>query len=237
MATINTPREAVQTRPGNQTKYVELIQRSTITFGTGPAGTGKTYLAVAMAAMALDKKEVKRLILVRPAVEAGESLGFLPGSLEDKVDPYLRPIFDALNDFIGFEKTQKLIEKGIIEVAPLAFMRGRTLKDAFIILDEAQNTTKTQMKMLLTRIGEGSQAVINGDTAQIDLKDKSVSGLTHAVELLEDIPGISTLQFESKDVVRHPIVQKIVEAYEDDIDQSVFASLAQITRKYEQSLL
>jgi phosphate starvation-inducible PhoH-like protein len=190
-----------------------------------------------MAAMALDKKEVKRLILVRPAVEAGESLGFLPGSLEDKVDPYLRPIFDALNDFIGFEKTQKLIEKGIIEVAPLAFMRGRTLKDAFIILDEAQNTTKTQMKMLLTRIGEGSQAVINGDTAQIDLKDKSVSGLTHAVELLEDIPGISTLQFESKDVVRHPIVQKIVEAYEDDIDQSVFASLAQITRKYEQSLL
>jgi phosphate starvation-inducible PhoH-like protein len=237
MATINTPRETVIARPGNQTKYVEQIQRSTIVFGTGPAGTGKTYLAVAMAAMALDKKEVKRLILVRPAVEAGESLGFLPGSLEDKVDPYLRPIFDALHDFIGYEKTEKLIEKGVIEVAPLAFMRGRTLKDAFIILDEAQNTTKTQMKMLLTRIGEGSKLVVNGDTAQIDLKDKSVSGLAHAVELLDGIEGISTLEFEAKDVVRHPLVRKIVEAYDDDMDLSVFASLEKITREYEQSLL
>ncbi len=214
MTAITTPREVVTPRPGNQTKYVNAINSNTVIFGTGPAGTGKTYLAVAAAAQALEEEDTSRLILIRPAVEAGESLGFLPGTLEEKVDPYLRPIFDALNDFIGYEKTKKLIERGAIEVAPLAFMRGRTLTDAFIIIDEAQNVTKTQMKMLLTRVGEGSKVVINGDTAQIDLPDVEMSGLAHAVELLKDIDDISVVEFQASDIVRHPLVQKIVEAYE-----------------------
>jgi len=204
----------VQPRSLNQRRYIEAIEQNDMTFGVGPAGTGKTYLAVAMAAAALLAKKVSRIVLVRPAVEAGERLGFLPGTLQDKVDPYLRPLYDALFDLLEPEKVEKMLEKGIIEVAPLAFMRGRTLNDAFIIMDEAQNTTTEQMKMFLTRMGNNSKAVITGDITQIDLPRSMKSGLVEAINVLEGVEGISFCQFEDVDVVRHLIVQRIVRAYE-----------------------
>lgn len=185
-----------------------------INFGVGPAGTGKTYLAVACAIEALQSEKVRKIILVRPAVEAGEKLGFLPGDMAQKVDPYLRPLYDALYDMLGFERVEKMIDKGIIEVAPLAFMRGRTLNDAFIILDEAQNTTVEQIKMFLTRVGFGSTAVVTGDVTQIDLPSEKMSGLRHVLEVLKDVEGISFTFFDARDVVRHPLVQRIVSAYE-----------------------
>jgi len=194
--------------------YLNQILRHDITFGIGPAGTGKTWLAVACAIDALERESVQRLILTRPAVEAGERLGFLPGDLVQKVDPYLRPLYDALYDLMGFDKVQRLFEKQTIEIAPLAYMRGRTLNHSFVILDEAQNTTPEQMKMFLTRIGFGSKAVINGDPSQVDLPKGQRSGLTHAVEVLEKVQGIATTRFTSRDVVRHPLVARIVEAYE-----------------------
>jgi phosphate starvation-inducible PhoH-like protein len=202
--------------PKSQTQkiYLEAIKRNDVVFGVGPAGTGKTYLAMAMAVSALLKKEVKRVVLCRPAVEAGEKLGFLPGDLAEKVNPYLRPLYDALHDMVELDKAQELIEKGIIEVAPLAFMRGRTLSNAFVILDEAQNTNRMQMKMLLTRIGQNSKCVITGDITQIDLPRGVASGLTEAVTILKDVPGIATINFNRTDVIRHPIVSAIVAAYD-----------------------
>ena len=211
---IKTQQAYVKAKTKNQQCYLQAISDNDINFGIGPSGTGKTFLAVAMAAQALENNEVKRLILVRPAVEAGERLGFLPGDLSDKVDPYLRPLYDALYFMLGAEKVNKLIEKNIIEVAPLAYMRGRTLNDAFIILDESQNTTPEQMKMLLTRIGFGSKAVITGDVTQIDLPKHINSGLRHAKEVLKNIPSIHFTFFVADDVVRHPLVQKIIYAYE-----------------------
>ena len=204
----------VQPRSLNQRKYVEAIERGDMTFGLGPAGTGKTYLAVAMAVSALMAKRVSRIILVRPAVEAGERLGFLPGSLQEKVDPYLRPLYDALYDLLDPQKVDKLLESNVIEVAPLAFMRGRTLSDAFIIMDEAQNTTNEQMKMFLTRLGNGSKAVITGDLTQIDLPNPKKSGLFEALNVLDGVEGISFCHFEDTDVVRHALVQRIVRAYD-----------------------
>ncbi|OTE96580.1 phosphate starvation-inducible protein PhoH [Crenothrix sp. D3] len=198
----------------NQQDYLRKITRHDINFGVGPAGTGKTYLAVACAVDALLHEKVRKIILVRPAVEAGEKLGFLPGDMAQKVDPYLRPLYDALHDMLGFERVEKMLEKGQIEVAPLAFMRGRTLNDSFIILDEAQNTTLEQIKMFLTRVGFGSTAVITGDVTQIDLPSSKMSGLLHVIEVLKDIEGISFTFFEVRDVVRHPLVQRIVSAYE-----------------------
>lgn len=198
----------------NQRKYVYAVQSNDINFGIGPAGTGKTYLAVACGVEALLKDRVERILLVRPAVEAGEKLGFLPGDLSQKVDPYLRPLYDALYEMLGFETVGKLIERNVIEVAPLAYMRGRTLNNAFVILDESQNTTREQMKMFLTRIGFGSTAVITGDPSQVDLPRGQVSGLRHAVEVLGKVKGISLTYFRAKDVVRHPLVQRIVEAYD-----------------------
>lgn len=212
---IQTKRGTVRGRGPNQRKYLKRIFDNDVNFGLGPAGTGKTYLAVACAVAMLNEDQVRRIILVRPAVEAGERLGFLPGDLTQKVDPYLRPLYDALYEMFGSEKALKLLEKNIIEVAPLAFMRGRTLSDAFIILDEAQNTTVEQMKMFLTRIGFGSKAVVTGDLSQIDLPKGVRSGLKDAYHILKDIDGISYTKFESKDVVRHPLVQRIVEAYEN----------------------
>ena len=206
--------KAVQPKTLGQKKYLNLIKSNDITFGIGPAGTGKTYLAVAMAVRAFKRDEVSRIILTRPAVEAGESLGFLPGDLKDKVDPYLRPLYDALFDMLGEEKFNKYLERGLIEVAPLAFMRGRTLDNAFIILDEAQNTTKEQMKMFLTRLGFGSKAVVTGDLTQIDLPKNSKSGLIHATEVLKDVEGIGTMFLTQRDVVRHELVQRIIIAYE-----------------------
>jgi phosphate starvation-inducible PhoH-like protein len=197
-----------------QKNYVDAIRRNDIVFGIGPAGTGKTYLAMAMAVAAITAKEVDRIILTRPAVEAGEKLGFLPGDLAAKVDPYLRPLYDALHDMIDFERAQKLLERGSIEVAPLAFMRGRTLNDSFIVLDEAQNTTSEQMKMFLTRLGFGSKAVITGDITQIDLPLAKPSGLVEAQKILEDVEGIEFVNFSEADVVRHPLVQKVVQAFE-----------------------
>ena len=197
-----------------QKHYLNLIKNNDITLGVGPAGTGKTYLAVAMAVRAFKKDEISRIILTRPAVEAGESLGFLPGDMKDKVDPYLRPLYDALFDMLGDEKCAKYIERGIIEVAPLAFMRGRTLDNAFIILDEAQNTTPEQMKMFLTRLGFGSKAVVTGDLTQIDLPSKYKSGLIQAMEVLKDVDGVGINKFTEKDVVRHELVQRIIKAYE-----------------------
>lgn len=198
----------------NQKRYVDSIRRNDIVFGVGPAGTGKTYLAMAMALAAYFDKEIKRIILVRPAVEAGEKLGFLPGDLAEKVNPYLRPLYDAIHDMVDHDRAERMIEQGAVEVAPLAFMRGRTLNDAFIILDEAQNTTSEQMKMFLTRIGFGSQAVITGDVTQIDLPSRSRSGLVEAERVLSDIDGIDFCYFSQIDVVRHPLVQKIITAYE-----------------------
>jgi phosphate starvation-inducible protein PhoH and related proteins len=204
----------VQPRSVNQRKYVEAIEGNDMVFGVGPAGTGKTYLAVAMAASALMAKKVSRIILVRPAVEAGERLGFLPGSLQEKVDPYLRPLYDALYDLLEPERVDKMLEKNIIEVAPLAFMRGRTLNDSFIIMDEAQNTTTEQMKMFLTRLGANSKAVITGDITQIDLPNPKKSGLVEAINVLEGVEGIRFCHFEDGDVVRHCLVQRIVRAYD-----------------------
>jgi len=211
---IRTKRLSVTPRGSNQKDYVHAIGHHDINFGIGPAGTGKTYLAVACAVRALLDEQIKRILLVRPAVEAGERLGFLPGDLAQKVDPYLRPLYDALYEMLGFETVNKHIERHVIEVAPLAFMRGRTLNHAFVILDEAQNTTREQMKMFLTRIGFGSTAVITGDTSQIDLPKGTQSGLTHAKEVLEGVAGITFTQFGNKDVVRHPLVQRVVSAYE-----------------------
>ena len=212
--TIRTKRGAVRPKGANQQRYLKNIQSHDINFGVGPAGTGKTYLAVACAVAALERDEVRRLILARPAVEAGEKLGFLPGDMAQKVDPYLRPLYDALYEMLGFERVAKLIERNVIEVAPLAFMRGRTLNESFIILDEAQNTTVEQIKMFLTRVGFGSKAVVTGDITQIDLPRNKESGLRHVLEVLRDVEGISFTFFTSQDVVRHPLVQRIVAAYE-----------------------
>jgi phosphate starvation-inducible PhoH-like protein len=204
----------VKSRTIGQKRYVRAIKENTLVFGIGPAGTGKTYLAMAMAVVALKNKEVERIILTRPAVEAGESLGFLPGDLQNKVDPYLRPLYDALYEFLGAEGFARLSERGVIEVAPLAYMRGRTLSDAFIVLDEAQNCTEEQMKMFLTRFGENSKIVITGDITQIDLPKEKKSGLTQCVSILEGVEGISVQYLTHRDVVRHPLVQNIVRAYE-----------------------
>lgn len=212
-AEIHTRKLQVKPRGLNQQAYVQRIRGHDLNFGVGPAGTGKTYLAVACAVEALLADRVRRILLVRPAVEAGEKLGFLPGDLAQKIDPYLRPLYDALYDMLGFETVHKLIERNVIEIAPLAYMRGRTLNEAFIILDESQNTTREQMKMFLTRIGFGSTAVITGDATQIDLPRGSHSGLIHALRVLENVKHISFTWFESRDVVRHPLVQAIVEAY------------------------
>ena len=211
-----------------QKEYIKSVLKNTVTIGVGPAGTGKTYLAVAQAVAAFRAKEVNRIILTRPAVEAGEQLGFLPGDLQSKVDPYLRPLYDALFEMLGFEKVEKLIERNVIEVAPLAYMRGRTLNDAFIILDESQNTTIEQMKMFLTRIGFNSKAVITGDVTQIDLPRNTKSGLLHAIEVLAEVEEISFNFFHSEDVVRHPVVARIVNAYEawEEADQKRRAELA-----------
>lgn len=211
---IKTKRGVIKPRNPNQSDYVRNIVSHDITFGIGPAGTGKTYLAVAAAVDALERQEVRRILLTRPAVEAGEKLGFLPGDLSQKVDPYLRPLYDALFEMMGFEKVERLIERNVIEVAPLAYMRGRTLNDAFIILDESQNTTVEQMKMFLTRIGFNSRAVITGDITQIDLPKHQKSGLRHSIEVLGKVSEISFNFFQAKDVVRHPVVARIVEAYE-----------------------
>ncbi len=212
-AVIRTGRKTIKPRGGNQAGYTAAIREYDISFGIGPAGTGKTYLAVACAVEALESQRVSRILLVRPAVEAGEKLGFLPGDLAQKIDPYLRPLYDALFEMMGVERVNKLIERNVIEVAPLAYMRGRTLNNAFIILDESQNTTVAQMKMFLTRIGFGSTAVITGDITQIDLPSGQKSGLVHVRQVLRGVNGISFTHFGSKDVVRHPLVQKIVDAY------------------------
>ena len=211
---IKTKRGLIRGRGANQQDYLRKIASHDINFGVGPAGTGKTYLAVACAIDALQNEKVSKIILVRPAVEAGEKLGFLPGDMAQKVDPYLRPLYDALYEMLGFERVEKMIERGIIEVAPLAFMRGRTLNDAFIILDEAQNTTTEQIKMFLTRVGFGSTAVVTGDLTQIDLPSEKMSGLRQVLDVLKDVEGISFTYFGVRDVVRHPLVQRIVSAYE-----------------------
>jgi phosphate starvation-inducible PhoH-like protein len=211
---LRTRKGMIRPRGANQQRYVKAILEHDINFGIGPAGTGKTYLAVACAVDALEREQVRRILLVRPAVEAGEKLGFLPGDLAQKIDPYLRPLYDALYEMLGFEHVARLIEKQVIEVAPLAYMRGRTLSNSFIILDESQNTTMEQMKMFLTRIGFGSTAVITGDITQVDLPRGTRSGLTHVIDVLHEVPGISFTHFKPKDVVRHPLVQRIVEAYE-----------------------
>ena len=211
---IRTKKGNIKPRGGNQQRYVRSIQTHDINFGVGPAGTGKTYLAVACAVEALLRDEVERILLVRPAVEAGEKLGFLPGDLSQKVDPYLRPLYDALYEMLGVETVAKLIDRNVIEVAPLAYMRGRTLNNSYIILDESQNTTKEQMKMFLTRVGFSSTAVITGDTSQIDLPRRDQSGLLHVCDVLKDVEGISFSFFGSKDVVRHPLVALIVDAYD-----------------------
>ncbi|WP_136799699.1 MULTISPECIES: PhoH family protein [Desulfosediminicola] len=215
---VTTQNRVISPKTKNQKIYIDAIRDNDIVFGIGPAGTGKTYLAVAMAASALVTGQVRSIILTRPAVEAGEKLGFLPGDLAQKVNPYLRPLHDALNDMVGAEKCQDLVERGVIEIAPLAFMRGRTLSNAFIILDEAQNTTREQMKMFLTRVGFDSCAVITGDITQVDLPVKQHSGLVEAKKLLKNIEGIRFCTFSKADVVRHPLVQKIIQAYETDED-------------------
>ena len=215
-ASIQTRRKLIRPRGGNQTAYVKAIRSHDLAFGIGPAGTGKTYLAVACAVDALESEQVRRIVLVRPAVEAGERLGFLPGDLSQKVDPYLRPMYDALYDMIGAERVTRLIERNVIEIAPLAFMRGRSLNESFVILDEAQNTSVEQMKMFLTRMGFHSKTVITGDITQIDLPNGQQSGLKNATEVLRDVEGVSFTYFTRKDVVRHQLVQRIVQAYEDN---------------------
>ena len=210
-----TKGRAIRAKTIGQRQYIRAMQKHDLVFGIGPAGTGKTYLAVVMAVQALKNGHVKRIILTRPAVEAGESLGFLPGDLKEKVDPYLRPLYDSLHDVLGLDQTTRMIERGTIEIAPLAYMRGRTLDDAFVILDEAQNTTKAQMKMFLTRLGFGSKMVITGDKTQIDLPNGVASGLTHAEHMLKGIKDISFQVLEAGDIVRHPLVAKIIKAYDD----------------------
>tara|TARA_B100001059_G_scaffold100619_1_gene100277 strand:+ start:808 stop:1767 length:960 start_codon:yes stop_codon:yes gene_type:complete len=211
---IKTPKKSIVPRGKNQKLYLERIDKHEVNFGIGPAGTGKTYLAVAAAIDALLKEKVDRIILIRPAVEAGEKLGFLPGDLSQKVDPYLRPLYDGLYEMLGIERTEKLLANGIVEIAPLAYMRGRTLNNSFIIVDESQNTTKEQMKMVLTRMGFNSYLVINGDLTQIDLQKNVTSGLLNAIDVLKDTNGIGFTNFSSRDVVRHPLVRKIIDAYE-----------------------
>ena len=213
---ITSRGKPIKCKTVGQKLYVDSIKRTSVVFGVGPAGTGKTYLAVCLAVQAYKQKQVDKIILTRPAVEAGEKLGFLPGDLQTKVDPYLRPLYDALEEMLGNEIYLKLMERGIIEVAPLAYMRGRTLSNAFIILDEAQNTTREQMKMFLTRLGDGSKMVVTGDVTQIDLPDGKASGLEHAVSVLKDVEGISTVYLTDKDVVRNPLVMSIVRAYDKD---------------------
>jgi phosphate starvation-inducible PhoH-like protein len=213
---IQTRRKLIRPRGANQMLYIRNIREHDLAFGIGPAGTGKTYLAVAAAVDALESEQVRRIVLVRPAVEAGERLGFLPGDLSQKVDPYLRPMYDALYDMIGAERVTRLIERNVIEIAPLAFMRGRSLNESFVILDEAQNTSVEQMKMFLTRIGFGSRAVVTGDVTQIDLPNGQISGLNNAAEVLQDVEGVSFTYFTPKDVVRHQLVQRIVRAYEEN---------------------
>ena len=210
---IKTPKKSIIPRGKNQRIYIDNIKKYEINFGIGPAGTGKTYLAVAAAVDALLNEKVDRIILVRPAVEAGEKLGFLPGDLSQKVDPYLRPLYDALYEMLGIDKTEKFLMKGIVEIAPLAYMRGRTLNNSFIIVDESQNTTQEQMKMVLTRMGFGSHLVINGDLTQIDLPKQIKSGLSHSIEVVKETDGVGFTDFSSKDVVRHPLVKKIIDAY------------------------
>ena len=214
LVTLRTRKGTITPRGDNQQSYVKSILKHDINFGIGPAGTGKTYLAVAAAVQALEEEQIRRILLVRPAVEAGEKLGFLPGDLSQKIDPYLRPLYDALYEMLGFERVDKLIEKNVIEVAPLAYMRGRTLNNSFIILDESQNTTPEQMKMFLTRIGFGSTAVITGDITQVDLPRGTRSGLSSAIDVLKGVDGIGFTWFTAKDVVRHPLVQRIVQAYD-----------------------
>jgi len=221
--TVRTKRGNIRGRGPNQAKYLHKISTHDINFGIGPAGTGKTFLAVAMAVEALNTSRIQRLILVRPAVEAGEKLGFLPGDLTQKVDPYLRPLYDALYEMLGVEKVARLLEKNVIEIAPLAYMRGRTLNDAFVILDEAQNTTIEQMKMFLTRLGFGSTAVITGDLTQTDLPKQVKSGLRDAIDVLREVEGVSFTFFEARDVVRHPLVARIVNAYERRDEKSATA--------------
>jgi phosphate starvation-inducible protein PhoH and related proteins len=216
---VRTARGAIRARGTNQTEYLTNVRTHDLTFGIGPAGTGKTYLAVACAVEALQSDKVRRIVLVRPAVEAGERLGFLPGDLSQKVDPYLRPMYDALYEMLGFERVAKLIERNVIEVAPLAFMRGRSLNDSFVILDEAQNSTNEQMKMFLTRIGFGSKAVVTGDITQVDLPNSKQSGLRTVINILRGVRGIAFTMFTSRDVVRHPLVQRIVQAYEAQTPQ------------------
>ncbi len=235
---LQTRKGRIHPRGANQKRYVQRILQSDISFGVGPAGTGKTYLAVAAAVDMLERNEIQRILLVRPAVEAGEKLGFLPGDLTQKIDPYLRPLYDALYEMLGFDKVAKLIERQVIEVAPLAYMRGRTLNHSFVILDEAQNTTPEQMKMFLTRLGFGSRAVITGDVTQVDLPRGQQSGLAHALRVLEPVKEIHITRFHSRDVVRHQLVQKIVEAYEswDSTQQRISAEL-RAERKARQDAL
>lgn len=236
--TVKTKRGVIKPRGANQIQYLHNILRHDISFGIGPAGTGKTFLAVAAAVEALEKQEIRRILLTRPAVEAGEKLGFLPGDLGQKIEPYLRPLYDALFEMLGFERVEKLIERNVIEIAPLAYMRGRTLNDAFIILDESQNTTVEQMKMFLTRIGFNSKAVITGDITQVDLPRSQKSGLRHAMEVLQAVPELSFNFFESSDVVRHPVVAKVVQAYEiwEREDEIRRQALAEERRKERFSL-